>query len=768
MSAPLNSTEARKETEKLRAEIERHNRLYYVDAAPEISDRDYDALLKRLETLEKQFPELAAPDSPTLRVGGEPLKEFQSVRHAVPMISLANTYNKEELVEFDGRVQKLLGGTPCSYVLEPKIDGVAISLRYEHGLLVRAVTRGDGTTGDDVTANIRTIKSVPLRLTGAQPEVLEVRGEVYMTRKGFAALNEERQEAGLEPFANPRNACAGSLKQLDPKIVASRPLDALFYGLGECSATFETHEEMLSAFTNYGLRITPKFWSCAGITDVLEKLDVLAGMKHSFPFEMDGGVIKVNQRDLYETLGSTAKSPRWAVAYKYEPEQAETTLKEITLQIGRTGVLTPVAELEPVQLAGTVVKRATLHNEDEIKRKDIRIGDRVIVEKAGEIIPAVVRVVTEKRTGNEQPFDMQAACRALGITPVKIEGEVAWRIDDLHHPAMLKRWLTHFSSRTALDIEGLGAEVSESLVNHRHVIDSPLDLFRLKVNDLANLNLGDEESIRFLGKKNADKIIAALERAKDKDLGRWLFALGIGKLGVVAARELAEKYESIYALSDPEELDQLAQLFDKQTVAKEQLNPNNAQNKKRSQEERDLLWKQHEEINKQILSLGDRLQKKGWVGEKKVSVSIEDRRPPFIEYTTRTTVGPETARAVSAFFKSDKGLRILADLGALNINPLQKTTGSSLKGKTFVLTGSLLSLSRPDATEAITRLGGAVSSSVSKNTDYVVAGENSGSKLEKAQELGVTILNEDAFLNLIGSSDSAQKKQAPAGQMELL
>ncbi|MDD3277053.1 MAG: NAD-dependent DNA ligase LigA, partial [Kiritimatiellales bacterium] len=430
------SAEAKNEAAELRAEIERHNRLYYLDAAPEISDRDYDALLKRLETLEKQFPELAAPDSPTRRVGGEPLKEFKNVRHAVPMISLANTYNKEELLEFDLRVKKLLGETPYSYVLEPKIDGVAISLRYENGLLVRALTRGDGTTGDDVTANIRTIKSIPLRLADSPPAVLEVRGEIYMTRKGFAALNEERQEAGLEPFANPRNACAGSLKQLDPKIVAARPLDALFYGLGQCSAVFETHEQMLSSLTQYGLRITPKYWPCAEIQEVLTQLDALQNMRHSFPFEMDGGVIKVNQRNLYEQLGSTAKSPRWAVAYKYEPEQAETTLKEITIQIGRTGVLTPVAELEPVQLAGTVVKRATLHNEDEIKRKDIRVGDRVIVEKAGEIIPAVVRVVTEKRSGKEVEFDMQKACQALGITPVKLEGEVAWRIDDLHHPAM--------------------------------------------------------------------------------------------------------------------------------------------------------------------------------------------------------------------------------------------------------------------------------------------------------------------------------------------
>jgi DNA ligase (NAD+) len=552
MSDTLNSTEARKETEKLRAEIERHNRLYYIEAAPEISDRDYDALLKRLEALEKQFPELATPDSPTLRVGGKPLKEFENVRHTVPMISLANTYNKEELVEFDGRVRKLLGATPYSYVLEPKIDGVAISLRYEYGMLVRAVTRGDGTTGDDVTANIRTIRSIPLRLSSVGeaslprgqrqdaastfPAVLEVRGEVYMTRKGFAALNEERQEAGLEPFANPRNACAGSLKQLDPKIVASRPLDALFYGLGECSETFRTHEEMLSSFTNYGLRITPKFWVCSEIQEVLTRLDTLHNMRHEFPFEMDGGVIKVNQRDLYETLGSTAKSPRWAVAYKYEPEQAETLLKEITIQIGRTGVLTPVAELEPVQLAGTVVKRATLHNEDEIKRKDIRVGDRVIVEKAGEIIPAIVRVVTKKRTGIEQPFNMQAACEELGIHPVKIEGEVAWRIDDLHHPAMLKRWLTHFASRNGMDIDGLGESIVELLVD-AGLVKSPADLYDLKKTQLLGLE-GFKE-------KKAQNLIDGIAASKSRPFDRILFALGIRHVGSGSARVLAQSFPNI-------------------------------------------------------------------------------------------------------------------------------------------------------------------------------------------------------------------------------
>jgi len=667
MRASLNSTEARKEIEKLCCEIDLNNHLYYEKAHPLISDREYDEMVRRLEELEAQFPELARPDSPARRVGGKPLKEFKSVRHAVPMISLANTYSKEELAEFDVRVRKLLGDTPYTYILEPKIDGVAISLRYEQGILVRAVTRGDGTTGDDVTANIKTIRSIPLRLTSCPPQVLEVRGEVYMTRTGFRALNEERQESGLEPFANPRNACAGSLKQLDPRIVAQRPLDALFYGLGECSEPFKTHEEMLTALTQYGLRITPQFWICDQITAVLEKLDVLAGLRESFPFEMDGGVLKVNQRALYETLGSTAKSPRWAVAYKYEPEQAETRLKEITLQIGRTGVLTPVAELEPVQLAGTVVKRATLHNEDEIRRKDIRIGDRVLVEKAGEIIPAVVRVVPEKRTGAEQPFDMQSACKALGINPVKIEGEVAWRIDDLHHPAMLKRWLTHFASRNGMDIDGLGESIVEQLVD-TGLVKSPADLYDLKKDQLLALE-GFKE-------KKAQNLIDGIQASRNRPFDRILFALGIRHVGSGSARVLAQNFPDIKSL-EAAEVQTLEALRD---------------------------------------------------------------------------IGPVVGKSIFDFFKKESNRQLVERLSAagIHVQASERSGSSELAGLTFVLTGTLESLSREEAGDRIRACGGTVSSSVSKNTDYLVAAEKAGSKLEKARELGVKILSEPEFLALPG------------------
>ncbi|MDH3346180.1 MAG: NAD-dependent DNA ligase LigA, partial [Kiritimatiellaceae bacterium] len=399
MSDLLNSTEAQKEIEKLRTEIEKHNRLYYIDAAPELTDREFDLMLRRLTDLEKQFPEFKDPNSPTQRVGGEPLKGFETVLHAMPVMSLGNQFTKEEVLDYAAK-----HGGP--FILEPKIDGISISVRYEKGQFVRAVTRGDGERGDDVSANLKTIGSLPLRLhTENPPAIFEVRGEVYMTRSGFSALNEQRQEAGLEPFANPRNACAGSMKLLDPREVAKRPLDIIFYATGQLDGLeFSTHRELLDTLKVFGFKTADFFPTCHSgpeLWNAIKKLDL---QRSCFEYEIDGAVIKIDDRSRYTELGGTAKFPHWATAYKYPPEQAETTLKEITIQIGRTGVLTPVAELEPVQLAGTVVKRATLHNEDEIQRKDIRIGDRVIVEKAGEIIPAVVRVCKRKRTGIEQPF----------------------------------------------------------------------------------------------------------------------------------------------------------------------------------------------------------------------------------------------------------------------------------------------------------------------------------------------------------------------------
>jgi DNA ligase (NAD+) len=676
--------EAKQRIEELRAEIERHNRLYYIDAKPEISDREYDALLKELEELEARCPEFRSPASPTRRVGGAPLDHFDSVRHAVPMMSLSNTYSKEELVEFDRRIRKLIPEETFSYILEPKIDGVAISLRYENGELVQALTRGDGTTGDDVTANIRTIKSIPLRLDDMMPPaVLEVRGEIYMDTAGFAQLNEYRQEAGLEPFANPRNACAGSLKQLDPREVAKRPLDAIFYATGELvDMAFDTHEQMLQSLSHYGLRITPSYWLHDTIETVLDRLDELESMRHAFPFEMDGGVIKVNERRLYEPLGTTAKSPRWAVAYKYEPEQAETTLHAVSIQVGRTGVLTPVAELEPVQLAGTTVKRATLHNEDEIRRKDIKVGDRVVVEKAGEIIPAVVKVVTGKRTGSEQDFTMPTACPVCGGNVEKREGEVALRCINLQCPAQVKSWLTHFASRGAMDINGLGESLVEQLVDSG-LVKNPADLYTLTKAEVSGLER--------MGDKSADNLIRGIGESRKRPFERVLFGLGIRHVGKGAAILLAEAFRNIDALkaAGPEQLER-----------------------------------------------------------------IHD-------------IGPIVGKSVVEYFRSPDTCAVIERLrkAGVNFEQEEKTGSSEFEGLSFVLTGTLDTMTRDEAGEKIRARGGKVSSSVSKNTSYLVAGASAGSKLDKAEALGVTVLTEEQLMALLGSDQKLEDTKS--GQLGL-
>jgi DNA ligase (NAD+) len=674
--------EARQRIEELRTEIERHNRLYYIDAKPEITDREYDALLQSLESLEQQHPELASATSPTQRVGGAPLENFESVKHAVPMMSLSNTYSKEELIEFDQRIRKLIPEETFDYILEPKIDGVAISLRYENGELVRAVTRGDGATGDDVTSNVRTIKSIPLKLADMMPPaILEVRGEIYMDTAGFSRLNEQRQEAGQEPFANPRNACAGSLKLLDPREVAKRPLDAIFYATGELDGVaFDTHEQMLLSLKRYGLRITPAYWLHDHIEGVLDRLDELESMRHEFPFEMDGGVIKVNERRLYEELGYTAKSPRWAVAYKYEPEQAETTLHAISIQVGRTGVLTPVAELEPVQLAGTTVKRATLHNEDEIRRKDIKVGDRVIIEKAGEIIPAVVKVVTEKRTGAETGFAMPDACPECGEEVEKREGEVALRCTNLQCPAQVKNWLTHFSSRGAMDINGLGESLVEQLVDSG-LVKNPAELYSLKKIEVLGLER--------MGEKSADNLMAGIEESKSRPFEKVLFGLGIRHVGKGAASILANEFKTIDAL---------------------------------------------------MAATTESLE------------AIHD-------------IGPIVGKSVVEYFLTPETREVIDLLRAAGVNFEQADTGGSneFEGLTFVLTGSLETMTREEGGDKIKARGGKISGSVSKKTSYLVAGESAGSKLTKAESLGVTILNEEQFIALLGSDEKLEDKKA--GQM---
>ena len=677
-----NQAQAKQQIEEFQTEIERHNRLYYIDATPEITDREYDQLLQTLEKLEQEFPEFGNATSPTQRVGGAPLDHFENIRHVVPMMSLSNTYSKEELVEFDRRIRKLIPEETFDYILEPKIDGVAISLRYENGELIRAVTRGDGTTGDDVTANVRTIHSIPLRLSDMMPPtVLEVRGEIYMDTAGFAKLNEQRQEAGLDPFANPRNACAGSLKLLDPREVAKRPLDAIFYATGQLNGiSFETHEQMLQTLKGYGLRITPDYWLSNGIDTILQRLDDLENMRHEFPFEMDGGVIKVNDRRLYEELGSTAKSPRWAVAYKYEPEQAETRLHAISIQVGRTGVLTPVAELEPVQLAGTTVKRATLHNEDEIRRKDIKIGDHVIIEKAGEIIPAIVKVVTEKRSGSEIDFTMPTACPACGGEVEKRDGEVALRCINLQCPAQVKNWLTHFASRGAMDINGLGESLVEQLVDSG-LVKNPTELYTLKKSEVLRLER--------MGEKSAEKLIKGIEESKQRPFEKVLFGLGIRHVGKGAATILANEFKTVDALmaADIQRLE-----------------------------------------------------------------TIHD-------------MGPIVGKSVVEYFQTLETRTMVDQLQTAGINFKQaESEGSSeLEGLTFVLTGSLETMTRDEGGDKVRDQGGKVSGSVSKKTSYLVAGANAGSKLTKAEALGVTILNEEQFITLLGSEE--KRNDEKSGQL---
>ncbi len=658
----------------LRAEIERHNRLYYVEARPEISDREYDALLRELEELEAAHPDLATPDSPTRRVGGAPLEGFAPVRHTVPMMSLANTYNAGEVREFDRRLRALIAPHEPTYVVEPKIDGVAVSARYEKGLFVLGATRGDGQTGDDITANLRTIRSLPLRLIGEAPPALEVRGEVYLGKAAFARLNQEREEAGEEPFANPRNAAAGSLKQLDPAVVARRPLAVLFYAVGACEGVeFPTHRELLERLRGWGLPIPPRHWFCPDIAAVERALEELREARRAFAFDTDGAVIKLDDRRRYAALGATAKSPRWAIAYKYEPERAETRLRAIAVQVGRTGVLTPVAELEPVALAGSTISRATLHNEDEIRRKDIRVGDRVIIEKAGDVIPAVVGVNVAARTGSEIPFSMPKTCPVCGGPVVRREGEVAARCENLQCPAQLKRWLRHFAARNAMDIEGLGEAIVDQLVDRR-LLDSPADLYSLDAKTLA--------ALERMGPKSAENLVAAIAASRERELWRVIHALGIRQVGAQSARLLAEHFESLDALMAADET-ALTSIFEIGPIVAGEIRAYFAQPRNRS----------------------------------------------FIEKLK--AAGVRTARAP----------RPAAPAGAL---PLQ--------GRRFVLTGTLAAMPREAAAERIRALGGAVSESVSSKTSFVVAGAEPGAKLDKARALGVPVLDEAAFLKMIGAT----------------
>ncbi|MEJ2110882.1 MAG: NAD-dependent DNA ligase LigA [Acidobacteriota bacterium] len=660
--------------EKLRDRIEYHNRKYYVENNPEISDLEFDMLMKELEEIEKQYPDLITPESPTQRVGEKPISGFRQLRHSIPMLSIGNTYSEDEVRDFDARIRRLLNTTAPSYVVEQKIDGVSASLRYEQGRLMLGLSRGDGNYGDDITHNLRTIRDIPLRLKSRGsilPEVLEIRGEVYMTNTELSRLNKLQFERGERNFANCRNAAAGSLKLLDPNLCAQRTLRFFAYGEGELyGSDIASHEEFLDLVQNLGLPVVPHSKGLNGIESALDYCRELLTQRDAFDYETDGIVVKINDFSQRETLGHTSKSPRWVIAYKVELWQASTRLIGISVQVGKTGTLTPVAELETVEIAGTKVSRASLHNADEIIRKDVRIGDTVVVEKAGKIIPHIVRVELEKRTGDEIPFLFPTRCPVCGGDVAKDEGGVYIRCINPSCPAQLKERLHFYSARQAMDIDGMGPALIDQLVDQGMVRAIP-DLYELKIEELARLER--------MGDKSAENIIRAIEKSRDRGLARLLTALGIRHIGEHNARLLAEEFKSIDALMDASE-----------------------------------------EALAQIQGVG-----------------------PIVAESTHTFLHSDSGKRTIRQLK-DKGLRMsLAELDS------PASDGSEISGKTFVLTGSLQQFSRNELTEHIRSMGGRVTSSVSKNTDYVVAGSDPGSKLAKANELGIRVLDEEQFIGML-------------------
>ena len=687
------SDSAKKRHADLADELRRHDYAYNVLAQPEISDREYDRLYHELLDLEKEFPELVTPDSPSQRVGGTPLKEFKPVKHLVPMLSLDNTYSQEELRDFVARVQRILPNETLDWMVEPKVDGVAISLRYDKGSFTVGATRGDGSTGDDITPNLRTIRSIPQRLhsgTGAKgkkddgdkqdacPTVLEVRGEVFLTKTGFEKLNAERKAAGEETFANPRNAAAGSLKQLDARLVAKRPLDIVVYGLGSVEGVSkqpQTHEEMLAWLKTLGFK-TPE-WTrhCKSADELVAAINELDTLRKKFPYETDGAVIKLNSYAQRERAGFTAKAPRWAIAYKYAAEQAETKVKGILITTGRTGAITPTADLEPVFLAGSTISRATLHNEDYIRKKDVRIGDTVTIEKAGEVIPKVVDVVLTKRTGKEKPFEYPKVCPECSsklmkeVTGGSQEG-AAWYCPNSDCPAQLRGHLEHWCARGAMDIEGGGEVLVRQLVESGLVRDVA-ELYKLKLGEVANLER--------MGEKSAQNFLDGVEASKSRDAWRALYGLGILHVGTGAAKSLCKQFPTIDDIFGAS-AEQLMEAEDIGEVIAKSL----------------TQWFS-DSHNRNLV---DRLRKAG------VNFKSELYQP-------RAAAGP-------------------------------------FKGKTFVLTGTLPNLKREEAAAKIEAAGGKVSGSVSKKTDFVVAGEEAGSKLDKAKTLGVKIIDEAELVKMLG------------------
>jgi DNA ligase (NAD+) len=668
------SAEPAAEVAGLREQIRHHDYLYYVAARPEISDREYDRLLERLKRLEAEHPELVTPDSPTQRVGDQPVAELPQVEHRVPMLSIENTYSVEELRQFGERTARLLPGETIEWVVELKVDGVAVSLVYDDGLLVRGVTRGNGRVGDDVTHNVRTIRDVPLRLLGeAPPGELEVRGEVYMTNQDLVRLNEEQKRRGEPLFANTRNVTAGSIRQLDARICAERRLRFFCHSVGYGAALeAATHMEFLHRVEQWGIPITPLVACLASFDAAVEHCQGLIERLHELDFEIDGLVLKVNRLDQRRRLGATSKAPRWVIAYKFEKYEATTRVRDIRVQVGKTGAITPVADLEPVEIAGTTVSHASLHNADEIERKDVRVGDVVVVEKAGKIIPHVVRVETAERKGHPARFHFPAECPECGTPVVKDEGGVYIRCPNPECPAQIKERIRYFASRNAMDIEGLGDKLVDQLVKEG-LVRSCGDLYRLTLEQLAGLER--------MGQKSAENLLAAICASKERGLARLLAALSIRHVGTRVAAVLAEKFRSIDAL---------------------------------------------------------------------LAAGVE-------ELSQTPEIGPIIAQSVHDFFHSKYGQEAIRDLAAMGVKMEAAgpaATKRTLEGKTIVVTGTLAKYGRDEINEIITQHGGRAAASVSKNTDYVVAGEKAGSKLDKAKHLGVPVLSEDEFERLLNGKSA--------------
>ncbi|HEY4246435.1 MAG TPA: NAD-dependent DNA ligase LigA [Lacunisphaera sp.] len=676
----MTPAEAKSRIAELRQEVGHHAELYYRQAKPEISDQDYDRLERELADLEKGFPQFATRESPTSRVGDDRLDGFETYRHRLRMQSLDNTYSEAELREFHQRLVKLFGRETLAYVIEPKIDGLAVSVTYEKGKLTRAVTRGNGEEGDDITVNARTIRTLPHELKADKehsvPDVIEIRGEIYLTLAEFQRINKEREEAGEALYANPRNLAAGTIKQLDSKEVAQRKLEIVLYGVGFCEpAVADSQAHYHELVKRWKLPTLERYWKAVGIDDAWKAVKELDELRHAFAYATDGAVVKLDDFRLQREAGSTSKAPRWAIAYKFAAERAETRINAITVQVGRTGVLTPVAELEPVLLAGTTVARATLHNQDEIARKDIRVGDFVLVEKAGEVIPAVIEVNLKRRSPECVVYKMPGKCPVCGTATIQLEDEVATRCPNVNCPAQVRRRLGHFVSKACLDIDGMGSAMIDELVDKGWVKELP-DLFKLKREDLLTLGKNVE--------KSTDNLLAAIEASKGCELWRLIHGLGIPHVGVSAAKDLAAHF-------------------------------------------RDL--------------------------EKLAAAKMDD----FIsnKATVISGIGETMARAIVGYFAEPRNRNTVEALLKVGVKPLapaaKASVGNTFAGKTFVLTGTLPTMTREEAGEKIEAAGGKVSGSVSKKTSYVLAGAEAGSKLEKARQLGVPVIDEAEFVRLLAS-----------------